>query len=135
MVLTTSYDDASRVRDMVYKDGSGKVSESFHYGYDSRGNRTGKTFASGGVEAYSYDKLSRLIRAAYPDGREVQYQYDAVGNRMLMIEGHSTAPGPCAGDQDCDGVPDATDNCPTVPNPSQQDSDANTSTNARPGLT
>ena len=28
-------------------------------------------------------------------------------------------------DKDGDGVPDANDNCPTVPNPGQEDSDGN----------
>ncbi len=30
---------------------------------------------------------------------------------------------PCPGDEDCDGVPDASDNCPSVPNPGQEDCD------------
>jgi len=30
----------------------------------------------------------------------------------------------CAGDADCDGVPDSVDNCPLVPNPGQENTDA-----------
>ncbi len=29
----------------------------------------------------------------------------------------------CPGDMDCDGVPDGSDNCPTIPNPDQHDED------------
>src|SRR5207237_319351 len=104
--------------------GSGDVIESFTYTYDTRGNRTAKIFADGTAEVYGYDKLSRLVSATYPSGRVVQYQYDAVGNRTQMVEATSAGgTALCPGDRDCDGVPDAADNCPAVANANQADSD------------
>ncbi len=90
-----------------------------------RGNRTSKIFADGTAELYGYDQLSRLVRATYPSGRSVEYIYDAVGNRLQMLEGTAADPlaAACGGDQDCDGIVDAGDNCPTVANPDQADAD------------
>jgi large repetitive protein len=39
----------------------------------------------------------------------------------IMISGGGGGGGDCHGDQDCDGVPDGVDNCPTVSNPDQAD--------------
>jgi RHS repeat-associated protein len=126
MTLDTTYDAASRVTLMAYRKASGEVIESFGYTYDTRGNRTSKRFADGGAEVYGYDKLSRLIAAAYPGGRDVRYVYDAVGNRLEMREGLSSAgsgAAQCPADQDCDGVADGLDNCPAVANATQADAD------------
>lgn len=127
MTLTQVYDAASRLLAMNYGTPGGAVIESFSYAYDTRGNRTAKVYADGSAEQYGYDALSRLVRVAYPSGREVHYRYDAVGNRIEMTEGTTGGPAAtCASDQDCDGTLDATDNCPSIANPSQQDSDAPT---------
>jgi YD repeat-containing protein len=75
MLLTTSYDAASRETSLVYLNANGQVLESFSYVYDSRGNRTSKIFADGTAEVYGYDQLSRLVRATYPSGRTAQYVY------------------------------------------------------------
>jgi RHS repeat-associated protein len=124
MTLSTTYDSASRVLSMVYAKKDGSVIESFTYTYDSRGNRLSKIFADGTVEEYRYDELSRLVQATYPSGRTVEYSYDAVGNRTVKVEGQASNTGPtCAGDADCDGVPDNLDNCPNVANADQTDSD------------
>ena len=50
MTLETSYDAASRVTAMIYRDGAGAIIESFTYAYDNRGNRTAKIFADGVIE-------------------------------------------------------------------------------------
>jgi hypothetical protein len=47
-----------------------------------------------------------------------------VGNRTQKVEGQASNTGQmCAGDVDCDGVPDNLDNCPNVANADQTDSD------------
>jgi YD repeat-containing protein len=124
MLLTTAYDAASRVVSMVYTAKGGQVIESFSYTYDSRGNRLSKIFADGTAEEYVYDELSRLVQATYPSGRTVRYTYDAVGNRIEMVDGQVSNTGPaCPGDIDCDGIGDYLDNCPQVANADQTDSD------------
>lgn len=124
MRLSNAYDAASRVLSMVYRKPNGEVIESFTYTYDSRGNRMAKVFADLTGEQYAYDARSRLVRVSYPSGREVHYRYDAVGNRLEMTEGTSGGPAAsCAGDQDCDGVSDSTDNCPSISNANQLDTD------------
>ncbi len=125
MTLTMMYDAASRIVSMIYRDANAQVIDSFAYAYDTRGNRTAKVLRDGTAELYTYDALSRLTRVAYPSGREVHYRYDAVGNRLEMIEGTSGGlVENCAGDQDCDGVMDAADNCPAITNASQQNTDS-----------
>jgi len=38
------------------------------------------------VIEYSYDPLSRLVRAEYSTGVEFEYEYDQVGNRTVLSE-------------------------------------------------
>jgi len=86
----------------------------------------------GGETRYFYDTLGRVIKVEYPDGKVVEYEYDPAGNIVRRAastvdfdvdgvpadDGDGTSD-PCAGGQtaDCD------DNCPTVSNPGQEDSD------------
>jgi RHS repeat-associated protein len=53
--------------------------------YNALGYRTVVTDANGSVTRYSYDGLNRLISVQYPDSN-VQYAYDALGNRMAMTD-------------------------------------------------
>lgn len=68
--------------------------------------------------SYEYDALHRLTRVGYPDGSAIAYTYDPAGNRTQKV-----VTAVVETDTDRDGVPDATDNCPAVPNPSQADLD------------
>jgi YD repeat-containing protein len=52
-----------------------------------------------GTTAYQYDDLNRLIRAQYPDGKVIEYTYDAAGNRVSkVITGGGFSPGDANGD-------------------------------------
>ena len=78
--------------------------------------------ASGDLHAatvsYEYDTLYRLTRVGYPDGSVIAYTYDPAGNRTQKL-----VTAVVESDIDGDGVPDATDNCPAVANPTQADLD------------
>jgi hypothetical protein len=80
----------------------------------------------------SADGDRRSGRAAISaDGRVVAFQSDATDlvagdtNGTLDVFVHELATGtPPLTDSDSDGIPDASDNCPTVPNPDQADADS-----------
>jgi YD repeat-containing protein len=38
-------------------------------------------FGAAGIERYTYDALGRLRKVEFPDGKVVEYVYDAAGNR------------------------------------------------------
>jgi len=39
-----------------------------------------------GTEEYAYDALNQLIRVRCPDGTTIEFVYDAMGNRLAVIE-------------------------------------------------
>jgi uncharacterized repeat protein (TIGR01451 family) len=71
-----------------------------------------------GTVSYQYDALHRLTQVSYPDGTGIAYSYDPAGNRTQKVVTVFVET-----DADGDGVPDATDNCPAVPNATQEDVD------------
>jgi RHS repeat-associated protein len=81
-----AHDAAGQVLSIVYADRAGDVLTAFAYAYDASGNRSFKAFADGTKEAYGYDALNRLTAVDYPGGRHVEYQYDGVGNRLLLTD-------------------------------------------------
>lgn len=96
---TYDYDAAGRLIDLGnYKPDDSLLSR-FQYTYDASGRVTSKvsTYPPGdertsGTESYGYDELGQLTRVEYPDGRVVEYVYDAVGNRVQVIEDGVAAP-------------------------------------------
>jgi len=62
-----------------------------HYGYDANGNLTSLTRRGGGVIAFQYDGLDRLIGRSYPDpAATVTLRYDLLGRRLVtgFSDGH-----------------------------------------------
>ena len=41
------------------------------------------------AQIFIYDELNRLVKAAYPDGAEISYRYDLLGNRIKLTSSAS----------------------------------------------
>jgi RHS repeat-associated protein len=61
------------------------------YAYGLSGQTVSKTDANGVTTTYAYDGARRLTDINYPDGTsDVFFDYDALGNRVLMTDGTGT---------------------------------------------
>ena len=94
-----AYDAAGRLSSLINQQSGADLISRFDYTYDASGRVTSKTstYAAGdprqsGTETYGYDDLGQLTRVEYPDGRIVEYVYDAVGNRIEVIEDGISTP-------------------------------------------
>ena len=67
---------------------------------------------------YNYDNISRLTAVSYTTGQSVNYAYDKAGNitNITVNDGATN-------DRDNDTIADSVDNCPSVANENQLDSD------------
>ena len=80
------YDRVKRITDVAHRCVDGEIIASYHYSFDSSGNRTEikSTGCSGTRKTIcTYDKLNRLTSVEYPDGYE-KYTYDGLGNRLSL---------------------------------------------------
>ena len=75
----TYYSD-SRLQSLAHIRGNTYIS-TYTYGYDGNGNMS-VIADQNGMTMYEYDALGRLAMAEEPDGRVVEYTYDAAGNRL-----------------------------------------------------
>lgn len=80
------YDPDSRLMQLSNYDGNDVLLSAFRYTYDDR-SRVVSMRTTEGVWDYAYDDHGRLASWTAPDGRHVDYQYDAVGNRIAAIDG------------------------------------------------
>ena len=82
---TTSYgyDAAGHVVHLVNYGTNGSILSRFDYTYDLNGNQTSITTSSGS-NSFTYDGIGQLTAAAYANGRNVTYAYDAAGNRTAV---------------------------------------------------
>jgi RHS repeat-associated protein len=86
---TYGYDADGRLTDVINRQADDSLISSYHYTLDANGNRTSvveQTATETLITTYGYDELDRLIGVAYPDGRGVTYEYDALGNRLVMTD-------------------------------------------------
>ena len=89
LYTTYGYDADGRLTDVANRRANGSLLSSYHYTLDANGNRTSVVEQTAGgthTTAYGYDELNRLVGVAYPDGRNVTYEYDALGNRLAMTD-------------------------------------------------
>ncbi|MHB9068390.1 MAG: RHS repeat-associated core domain-containing protein [Pirellulaceae bacterium] len=80
-----SYDAASQLVSLVHRLPDSSVSSRFDYTYDALGRRTSVTTLDG-TTTFGYDAIGQLTSVALPDGRVIQYEYDAAGNRQAVID-------------------------------------------------
>jgi RHS repeat-associated protein len=85
-VTTYAYDSNNRLTSAT-----DALSRTTTYGYDVAGRRTSRTDAKSQTTTYSYDVLDRLALIDHPVGTaDVSFTYDALGNRLTMIDGTGT---------------------------------------------
>jgi len=73
---------------------------------------------------YQYDKLNRLTDVTYNNGNTIKYDYDPAGNILSVLTTLSVV------DKDGDGIPDSVDNCLSISNANQLNTDADSQGNA-----
>ena len=92
---TYGYDVAGQMTELSNLKPDGSILSQFNYTYDSRGRRTTMTTTYGagdprnnhaGIWTYDYDDSGQLIGWTAPDGRRVDYTYDALGNRLNVLD-------------------------------------------------
>jgi RHS repeat-associated protein len=62
------------------------LGNSTEFTYNHRGDVLTRRDANGYLTTYVYDDLYRLIKIVYDDSSTVEYEYDKVGNRLLMSD-------------------------------------------------
>jgi RHS repeat-associated protein len=84
---TYAYDALNRLIEV-----SDPLSRETTYTYDAAGNLVTRTDARGLVTDYAYDSLNRLTNIDYSGSTtpDVNFTYDAVGNRLSMADGTGT---------------------------------------------
>jgi YD repeat-containing protein len=86
-----AYDSGSnaigRLSSITERNPADAITSILAYAYDQHGRVTSETRTIAGVQhvlAYTYDAAGRLIALAYPTGRTVGYEYDALGRVGLV---------------------------------------------------
>jgi RHS repeat-associated protein len=88
---TYEYDAAGQLLHVINLAPDNSVNSRFDYTYDELGRRTTMTTLEGNWQ-YGYDANSQLTSVQLPDGRTINYQYDAAGNRIAVTDnGAATA--------------------------------------------
>lgn len=86
---THTYDISGPIDTITHFAPDGAVLARFDYDYDPVGRAVRLTTLDG-VTAYDYDGVGQLTRVVLPGGRTIQYQYDAVGNRVAVVDDGAT---------------------------------------------
>jgi len=73
---------------------------------------------------YKYDKINRLTDVIYANGNTIKYEYDPAGNIVSVLTTSSVV------DTDSDGILDSIDNCISISNANQLNTDSDSQGNA-----
>lgn len=82
---TYSYDHLDRLLTRVNHAADGSLSSRFAYTYDRFGRQQSLTTLDG-MTRFEYDVKGQLVRVETPEGRVLEYEYDAAGNRTAVID-------------------------------------------------
>ena len=85
---TYTYDAVGNILLVVNLATGGGTQSQFVYAYDALGRRISAASADG-TTSYQYDAAGQLTRVALPNGRTIDYSYDADGNRTSVIDSTS----------------------------------------------
>jgi len=80
---TYAYDTAGRMTRIEHRSPQDVLQAFFEYAYDAMGQPISLETMEGRTDL-AYDLAGQLTRATFPDGRTVQYAYDAAGNRTSV---------------------------------------------------
>lgn len=78
-----NYDTAGRLVLLTTRNASDEVLSNYFYQYDQVVNRV-STITPEGKQSFIYDPAYQLTQVTYPDGRDIAYHYDPLGNRTLV---------------------------------------------------
>jgi YD repeat-containing protein len=81
-----SYDRDRNIISLINKDPQQSIISSYSYAYDNNGNILAEN-KNGQITTYTYDALSRLKTANYPDRGLETFTYDNAGNRLSRTLG------------------------------------------------
>jgi RHS repeat-associated protein len=92
---TYSYDPAGQLLELANRRPDDGILSRFVYTYDDLGRRSSMSTTYGpgdprtdlaGTWTYEYDDTGQLVGWTAPDGRQVEYTYDALGNRLNVLD-------------------------------------------------
>jgi RHS repeat-associated protein len=86
---TYSYDDAGQALSIVNYKPDNSINSRSDYTYNQLGQRTSLTTLEGKT-SYGYDAIGQLIAVDLPNGRSIEYKYDAAGNRITVKDSGAT---------------------------------------------
>lgn len=92
ITTTYTYNGAGKLIGLIMGDVNGHPLFSFSYTLDAVGNYL-KLENSNNTTFFAYDPLYLLTKIKYPEGREVKYKYDSMGNRLSVKESPVLAKG------------------------------------------
>lgn len=82
---TYAYDGLGRLESLVNRAPDDSINSRFDYTYDANGRRSSVTTLEG-TTFFGYDLLGQLTLVTLPSGRTIEYEYDAAGNRVRVVD-------------------------------------------------
>ncbi|MDM3855503.1 MAG: putative Ig domain-containing protein [Aphanizomenon gracile PMC649.10] len=86
---TYSYDDAGQALSIINYKPDNSINSRYDYTYNQLGQRTSMTTLEGKT-SYGYDLTGQLTSVALASGRNIEYKYDAAGNRITVKDSGAT---------------------------------------------